>query len=120
MSAPTLYTNYLSPPCRAVEMTVRHLGLKVNLVKIDLLTKEQMGEEFLKLNPQHTVPTLVDGDLVLWDSHAIMTYLVEKYGKPNDSLYPSDLKVRAKINQHLHFEGSTLFARLRFINVSLI
>lgn len=67
-----------------------------------------MTDDYLKINPQHTVPTLVDGDFVLWDSHAISIYLVEKYGK-NDQLYPKDLILRSKINQRLFFDASVLF-----------
>jgi glutathione S-transferase len=52
---------------------------------------------------------LVEEDgFTLWDSHAIMAYLVEKYGK-DDSLYPKDLRKRAIINQRLHFENGILF-----------
>lgn len=77
-----------------------------------------MTPEFLKLNPQHTIPTFVDGETVLWQSHAIMTYLVDKYGKPNHPLYPTDLAIRAKIQQHLYFESGVLFARFRKLVVS--
>lgn len=45
---------------------------------------------------------------VLWDSHAIMGYLVEKYGK-DDKLYPKDLRKRAIVDQRLHFESGVLF-----------
>lgn len=69
---------------------------------------EQFNKDYLKLNPQHTVPTLIDGDFTLWDSHAIATYLIQKYGK-DDKLYPNDLETRARIDQRLHFDGSILF-----------
>ena len=62
------------------------------------------------MNPQHTVPTLVEDDgFVLWESHAIMPYLVDKYGKEDDPLYPKDLRKRATINQRLHFNNGVLF-----------
>ena len=70
-----------------------------------------------QLNPQHTIPTLDDNGAVIWDSHAICTYLVSKYGK-DDSLYPKDLLVRAKVDQRLHFDTGILFARLRNLYVS--
>lgn len=72
----------------------------------------------LQLNPQHTVPTLQDGDFVVWDSHAINAYLVGKYGK-DDSLYPKDLQKRAIIDQRLHFDSGILFPRLAAIIVSI-
>lgn len=63
-----------------------------------------------QLNPQHTIPTLVDGDLSLWESRAIIAYLVEKYGK-TDSLYPKDPAKRAVVNQRMYFDMGTLYDR---------
>lgn len=64
------------------------------------------------------MPTLVDGETVVWDSHAVITYLVDKYGI-DSKLYPKDLAVRAKVNQRLFFEASSLFPKLREVVVSI-
>jgi glutathione S-transferase len=65
-----------------------------------------------QINPQHTVPTLVEENgQVLWDSHAIMTYLVSKYGD-KESLYPKDFFKRAVVDQRLHFESGLVFPRV--------
>lgn len=67
----------------------------------------------MQLNPQHTVPTLDDNGKIIWDSHAICVYLIEKYAK-DDLLYPAkDSYIRAKINQHLHFDTGVLFIKAR-------
>lgn len=66
------------------------------------------------MNPQHTIPTLDDNGVYLYDSHAICTYLCEKYGK-NDKLYPKDIVKRALVDARLHFNSGFLFARLRFM-----
>jgi glutathione S-transferase len=72
------------------------------------------------MNPQHTVPTLVDDDgFTIWDSPAFLFYLVAKSAK-HDSLYPKDLKKRAIIDQRLHFESGVVFATLRNIAVGAL
>lgn len=76
--------------------------------------REQLTPEFVAINPQHTVPTLNDNGDVIWDSHAICTYLIGKYGGTGDHpLYPADLVVRAHIDQRLHFNNGILFPRLK-------
>lgn len=68
------------------------------------------------MNPEHTVPTLDDGNgLIIWDSHAIVTYLIDMYAD-NDSLYPKDLGQRARCNQRLFFNNGILFPRFRAIS----
>lgn len=79
-----------------------------------MLAGEHLTEDFLKMNPQHTIPTLVDGDVVITDSHAIAAYLIDKYAS-NDSLYPKDLGKRSAVNSRLHLDSGHLFARLRFL-----
>lgn len=64
----------------------------------------------MQINPQHTIPTLVDNGFALWESRAIMVYLVEKYGK-DDTLYPKCPKARAVINQRLYFDMGTLYQK---------
>lgn len=61
-----------------------------------------------KINPQHTIPTIVDNGFAIWESRAIMIYLQEKYGK-TDHLYPNDLQKRALINQRLMFDQERLY-----------
>lgn len=52
-------------------MTIRNLGLEVDIEEIDLAKNEQNKPEFLKLNPAHQVPVLVDNDFVVTESRSI-------------------------------------------------
>nr|UYI58577.1 glutathione S-transferase 6 [Grapholita molesta] len=108
-----LYKLDASPPVRAVQMVIAAINLPdVEYIDVNLLQSDQYKENFTKLNPQHTIPTMVDDDFVIWDSHAISTYLINVYAD-NDSLYPSESKKRAVIDQRLHFDSGNLFPPLR-------
>lgn len=78
-----------------------------------------MNDDFIKLNPQHCVPTIDDDGFVLWESRAIAIYLVEKNHPEGHTLYPLDAQRRAVINQRLQFDASTLHPRIRAICVSI-
>lgn len=56
-----------SPPCQTVDLVANQLGIKLNKKRVDLAKGEHLTEEFRKINPQHTVPTIIDGDLVLYE-----------------------------------------------------
>nr|AVC68804.1 glutathione S-transferase 7 [Subpsaltria yangi] len=99
-----------SSPCRAVLLTAKALGLNLNLKQVDLMKGEHLQPDFLKMNPQHTVPTIDDNGFALNESRAILSYLAEKYGK-DDSLYPKDPKKRAVVNQRLYFDMGVLYQR---------
>lgn len=77
-----------------------------------MFSNEHLSESFVKMNPQHTVPTLNDNGSIVWESSVICTYLVDKFAK-NDALYPKDLYERAKCNQRLHFSDAILYQRVR-------
>lgn len=78
---------------------------------MDTIAREQFKPEFLKLNPQHSLPTLDDNGLVLWEGPAIITYLATKYASKGIELVPSDVYLRAKLDQRLHFNNGTLLPR---------
>nr|XP_019544050.2 glutathione S-transferase 1-1-like [Aedes albopictus] len=99
-----------SAPCRAVQMTAATVGVELNPKLVNLMNGEQLRPEFLKLNPQHCLPTLVDGDFVLWESRAIAIYLAQQYGK-DDQLYPKEPRCQATVNQRLFFDATVLYPR---------
>jgi glutathione S-transferase len=65
---------------RRVLALIKHLRLKAEFVEIDLMAGGMKTPDYAALNPNMKVPTLVDGELVLWESSAIMAYLCVKAG----------------------------------------
>merc|ERR1712198_599823 len=110
MSALEIYGFAPSPPARAVHMTLDLLGLEYKFHDVNVLEGATKTPDFLALNPQHTVPVLTDGNLVITESRAAMTYLVSQY-KPGQ-LYPACAKKRSQIDQRLYFNIVTLYKRL--------
>ncbi|MGB8841108.1 MAG: glutathione S-transferase family protein [Aliidongia sp.] len=64
------------------------------------------GQPYRALNPNGLVPTLIDGDTVVWESNAIMRYLCNRYG--GEHLYPTDSAARAGVDQWLDWQLTTL------------
>ncbi|XP_036143321.1 glutathione S-transferase 1-1-like [Monomorium pharaonis] len=106
---PVLYYFPPSPPCRAVMLTIEAIGLEVELIVLNTMAGEHLTPEYEELNPQKTIPFLIDDDLKLSESRAIMTYLVDQYG-PDDTLYPRNPEARALVDQRLYFDFGYLFS----------
>ncbi|KAI5635046.1 glutathione S-transferase 1 [Phthorimaea operculella] len=116
-----LYSIAGSPPCRAVLMVIEALGLDVNIKLVNTIAGDQLKPEFVEKNPLHTVPLLEEDDFLLADSHAIITYLVSKYGADKRALlYPADMRVRATVDQRMYFDTGVLFGSFKTLMMSLI
>ncbi|KAA8515937.1 hypothetical protein F0562_019116 [Nyssa sinensis] len=88
-----LYSHWQSSCAWRVRFALKLKGLSYEYKAVNLAKGEQFTPEFEKLNPLHFVPVLVDGDLVVSDSYAILLYLEEKY--PQNALLPVDPRLRA-------------------------
>ena len=110
MSVLELHAFPASSPSRALHMTLDLLGLEYKYVQVNILEGEQRQPEFLAMNPQHTVPVLVDGNLTITESRAAMTYLVTQH-KPGQ-LYPASAKKRSQIDQLLYWNIGTFWSRV--------
>jgi glutathione S-transferase len=99
-----LYVNLLSPNVRRVRLTAAVLGLALEETKLDFAKGEHKHPDFLALNPNGAVPTLVDGDFVLTESRAIMQYLASK--KPASGLLPGDERGRADVTRWQFWDSS--------------
>ncbi|CAL8118425.1 unnamed protein product [Orchesella dallaii] len=106
-----LYSFYPSVPCRMVRLLLEHLELDVDVKTVDTLKGEQMNPDFIQINPQHTIPTLIDDGLIITESRAILMYLANKYAKEDENLYPADPEKRAVIDMRMCFDLGTLYVR---------
>ena len=97
-----LYTNPLSPNCRKPVAVAKHLGLELEEVVVDLGSGEHKKPAFLAINPNGKVPVLVDGDVTLWESNAIMGYLCSKVD--STELWPKSM-ARYDIMRWLFWEA---------------
>ncbi len=92
-----LYVIPGAPNCRRAEAVVHHLNADVEIEALDPRSGALRSEDFLAINPNGLVPVLVDGDFTLWESHAIMLYLVNRHEAAD--VYPTDLKARADVDR---------------------
>ncbi|KAF7797157.1 hypothetical protein EIP86_008349 [Pleurotus ostreatoroseus] len=78
----TLYTHKGGPNGWKVAIVLEELGLTYEPIYLDFQKQEQKAPEHTKFNPNGRIPTLIDhqnNDFFLWESDAILTYLVDKY-----------------------------------------
>ncbi|WP_108787240.1 glutathione S-transferase N-terminal domain-containing protein [Erythrobacter sp. Alg231-14] len=80
-----LYTHPLSGHSHRAALFLALVGVDADIVNVDLAAGEHKSEEFLALNRFGQLPVLVDGDTVIADSNAILTYVAKKFGR-NDWL----------------------------------
>jgi glutathione S-transferase len=103
-----LYDVELSGNSYRVRLLLSLLGVKHELVTVDLMKGEQREPWFLKLNPRGQVPTLDDDGTVVWDSMAILAYLARKYG--GERWFTIDATEMAEVMQWLAvMENETLY-----------
>ncbi len=95
-------------PTRSVRVrwTLQELAVDFEAVTVNLRAGEHRPPDFLKINPAGKVPALVDGDLVLTESVAIVLYLGEKY--PDKGFVPTALRQRAEVTRWLLFTATEL------------
>ena len=90
-----IYGNPRSRAMRCLWM-LEEMGEPYQLIEKSTRTDELQSAEYLSLNPNARIPTLVDGDLVLWESMAINLYLAQKYEGPMHSVGPTVLGLAAQ------------------------
>jgi glutathione S-transferase len=92
-----LYAFPPSPRAFKVMALANHLGLDWTLRFLDLRKGEQKAPEYAALNPNMRMPTLKDGDFVLWESNAILQYLALR--RPEGGLFPAEERARLDVTR---------------------
>ena len=99
----TLHGYFRSSSTHRCRIVLNLKDLAYETKAVNLRAREQEAESFAELNPQQSVPVLVDGDAVVTQSLAIIEWLEERYPAP--ALMPSDPDLRATVRS-----ASQLFA----------
>jgi glutathione S-transferase len=86
---------------------LRELDLAYERIDAGMAFGRNNEPDYLAMNPNGRVPTLEDGDFVLWESNSIMRYLVLSYA-PGSPIYPEAPKRRASVDRWLDWTLSTL------------
>jgi glutathione S-transferase len=102
-----VYADPITVNCRKVLAGLALLDAPYEHVHIDYFKGEQKDAAYTVINPNAALPAMIDGDLVLWESNAILQYAADKHGC--ESAYPRDLKTRSDINRWLLWESSSWF-----------
>ncbi len=101
-----LYAFDGSPTSRTVLLFCAEEGIDFEKVDIDLLAGAHLTESYRKVNPCAFVPALEAGDYRLSESSAILKYLADKF---DSKAYPSDLKLRGKVNECMDWLNTSLY-----------
>jgi glutathione S-transferase len=101
----------IQPAVKRFEWSCTRRALHSKRVRIDLGKKEQLNPDYLALNPNWVVPTLVDDGIPIIESSVICEYLDEKY--PRNPLVPGDLVQRARMRAWMHYIEEVAVAAIR-------
>ncbi len=105
---PILFMSPGSHHSRRVMLLIREMDIDVEERIVDVrpagMGGENEGPEFMAINPAGKVPVLQDGELIISESNAIMTYLAESRGPT--PLWPSDAALRAKVSHWQFFQAA--------------
>lgn len=107
-----VYINERSGNSYKPRLLLSMLGVRYELVSIDLAKREQKRPEYLKINPRGQVPAIDDGGTLVWDSTAILVYIARKHG--GDQWLPTDPEAMAQVVQWLAFAQNEIHYGLQF------
>jgi glutathione S-transferase len=103
-----MMTLYEFPPTRSIRArwVLQELGEEFEAVTVNLVAGDHRDPQFLKINPAGRVPVLVDGDLTITESVAIVLYLAERDAQSR--FLPRDVALRSQVYRWLMFAATEL------------
>jgi glutathione S-transferase len=103
-----MYKLYWAPGTAAMapQAVLEEIGAAYEPIKLDLAAKQHEQAEYRTLNPNGRIPTLVDGDFVIFETAAICQYLADKH--PEARLAPTDLRQLGRHHQWLTYMTNTV------------
>ena len=99
-----LYDLERSGNCYKIRLFLSILGINYTKVPVDLFAGENRASEFLAMNPNGLIPVLIDKEITLYDSVAILVYLARTYA--DEQWFPADIIQSAQVTRWLAFEQS--------------
>lgn len=109
----TVYYGAPSIYGRKVFTVLQEKGLAYDIRTLDFAQQDHLKDDYLKLNPNGEIPTLVDGDRVIYESTAIIEYLDEQY--PDPPLMPPGPYERAQVRMIEDFCDLHLYPAIRVV-----
>jgi len=104
----TLYSGSNDPYSHRARIVLAEKSVAYEIHEIE---QGELPEDLIDLNPYNSVPTLVDRDLVLYDSRVVMEYLDERF--PHPPLMPVDPVSRARTRLMLHRIDNDWYSQLK-------
>ena len=109
----TLYSGSVCPFSHRTRIALSEKNITADILNVD---PDNFPEDLIDLNPYHTLPTLVDRDLVIYNSQIIMEYLDERF--PHPPLMPVDPVARARARLMLYRINEDWYNSLEAIHAS--
>jgi glutathione S-transferase len=100
-----LHCHPISTTSRPSMLFAAESGIPLEIEVVDLFTGAHTKPDYARLNPNHLVPVLEDGDFRLTESSSILKYLAETSGSP---AYPTELRARARVNERMDWTNTQL------------
>jgi GST-like protein len=104
MSAQMQVFYFPTPNGKKISIALEEMGLEYEIVPVNILKGEQQKPEFLAISPNNRIPALVDGEVKIFESGAILQYL----GRKSGLLYPTEEAARCWVDSWLFWQMAGL------------